>query len=377
MKDQKTQRYATGAPLDSLPADHAANLLGHELGNVLNGLLGMAGLLRDSGLDLEQERWLEAIEESGRQMLRLIESTATFVQESPAATERSTARMDGLEMLEQVVCCHFPASVERSNRLLLVIEPALDRFWKADSRLLRQVLDNLLDNANKHTRNGDVILEARSSGRDTLVLEVCDNGRGMDRGLGQRLFEPYRRGANGDGRGCDGLGLGLYVCRQISAGLGGRIDPVARAERGACLRITLPGLLGSDSARLAHPSLFARLDCRLALDHALRRSVGGFLSRLGIDWADAGQPPRAPPHPGVLIRGIEPGGGLAAPCLELSSRVAGADHRRRLGAPLLPSRLAPLLLELALEGFSFGDRRGSALPRHRSGQPGARDRRPE
>ncbi len=377
MKDEKTRRYARGAPLTSLPADHAANLLGHELGNVLNGLLGMTGLLRDSGLDAEQERWLEAIEQAGRQMARLIESAALLAEDESADSPAAADRLDGLDLLEQIVCCHFPASARRCNRLLLVIDPALDRFWLADPRSLRQLLDNLLDNANKHTRDGDIVLEARSAAGDTLVLDVSDTGRGMDRGLGRRLFEPYRRGVSEDHRPDEGLGLGLYVCRRISAAMGGRIEAIDRSDRGACLRITLPGLLGTESAgTVPRPALLSGLHCRLELDDLLNRSVSGFLSRIGIDWAVADKPADVQPHPEILIRRLESPANLPSPCLELSSLVDDVVVRRQIGAPLLPSRLASVLLELALARLSAGDKPGSSRPRRQSARPGARDRRP-
>ena len=60
-------------PFTIFPDDHSVTLLGHELSNVLNGLLGMAELLVDSGLNAEHDRWLTAIEYSGRQMQSLIE----------------------------------------------------------------------------------------------------------------------------------------------------------------------------------------------------------------------------------------------------------------------------------------------------------------
>ena len=66
MKGQKLNVQTGG-----LPAVESTALLGHELGSVLNGLLGMAELLGESGLNREQRRWLDAIEHSGLQMLAL------------------------------------------------------------------------------------------------------------------------------------------------------------------------------------------------------------------------------------------------------------------------------------------------------------------
>ncbi len=173
--------------------------LGHELGNVLNGLLGMTRLVRDSGLNAEQEYWLRAIEQSGCQMRRLVDAfwlgptqTGEFIHPNPVD-------LDGIELLEQALLAHAPAARRNADRLLLTVAPDVPRYWHCDPCLLRQLLDNLLGNALKFTRSGEVVLEvaARLQGNDptdTLLLAVIDSGPGIDAALGRRMFRAYERG---------------------------------------------------------------------------------------------------------------------------------------------------------------------------------------
>jgi hypothetical protein len=143
-----------GFPSTIFPDDHSVAMLGHELGNVLNGLLGMAELLGDSGLSAEQDRWLTAIEHSGRQMQSLI-STVRFIEGGAGLNiVPRKRRADGMELLEQVIISHTPAARLRNYRLILVMEPGLPRHWYCDACLVRQLLDNLVGNAIKFTCAG-------------------------------------------------------------------------------------------------------------------------------------------------------------------------------------------------------------------------------
>jgi len=199
--------------------------LGHELGNVLNGLLGMTRLVRDSGLNAEQEYWLRAIEQSGCQMRRLVDAfwlgptpTGEFIHPNPVD-------LDGIELLEQALLAHAPAARRNADRLLLTVAPDLPRYWHCDPCLLRQLLDNLLGNALKFTRSGEVVLEvaARLEGNDptdTLLLAVIDSGPGIDAALGRRMFRAYERGLDPVREESAGYGLG----RLLDEGVGGLMN---------------------------------------------------------------------------------------------------------------------------------------------------------
>ena len=95
--------------------ERAMAMLGHELDNVLNGLLGMTQLLRESGLSPEQDRWSCAIEQSGRQLRRLV---ATF-RSGAGPVDRSPAlRIDG----EAVAVAAVVEPIERDAEVVVVIE---------------------------------------------------------------------------------------------------------------------------------------------------------------------------------------------------------------------------------------------------------------
>ena len=360
-------------------ADRLKAELDHELGNVLNGLLGMARLVRESGLSAEQDYWLEAIEQSGRQLGRLVEAYCRHgtSREGPARIEAT--HFDGIELIEQVLLSHAPAARSGGNQLLLDVSTELARHWFADSRLLRQLLDNLLGNAVKFTRSGKVVLEVAAEsneghGRDTLIIRISDSGPGVDRALGERMFEAYRQGPE---PGREGLGLGLHICRNIAEAMGGRIGWSDSGLGGACFEVCLPAVVAGDPPpALPAPRLMRSLHCRLRLADPVRRSVGAILSRIGVPWSVDGAGIGSREEWLVVIEAAPDGPADPGPniALRFAGPSRGASPARRLQAPILEATLGPLLLQMALEALSAADAgTGLSSGRYRSERPDDRD----
>ena len=350
MKKQKNHTSETSAAQVMAELDH-------EIGNVVNGLLGMARLVRDSGVTAEQDYWLQAIEQSGLQLGRLIGSIGRQGTGGGWPVIVRPTRLDGVGLLEQILLSHAPAARTRGNRLLLIVSPQLARNWHTDPCLLRQVLDNLLSNAIKFTNSGSVVIEAVSrladaAARDTLILRVTDSGSGIDEAVGRRMFEAYQQGPDAAEAGS---GLGLSICRSIVLAMDAELDWSSPGHGGACFELRVPDVVERGSkVTLPTPRLFRSLHCRLYLTGALRDSVAAMLSRLGVRWsvgdaavADPGatrivvEEAPARPGPDLLLRAVQPAGAPPA--------------ATRLQAPLLECTLGPKLLELALAGVSATD----------------------
>jgi len=347
--------------------------LGHELGNVLNGLLGMARLVRDSGLNAEQERWLRAIEHSGRQLRWLVDAFRCDLAPPGAHIRPEPINVDGIELLEQAVLAHAPSAHEQRDRLILVADADLPRYWHCDPRLLRQVLDNLLGNALKFTRSGEVVLKAsrpteKGLPSDRLYLAVADSGPGIDPALGQRLFEAYQRGSGFAADEPGGHGLGLFICRRIVEAMGGAIACSDTVTGGARFELRLPGVLAQEQTPVdpLPTGLLHSIECTLDLGGTLRASVAGCLARLGVARQSA-EPGAGRSEDRLLVNISE----LAAtadhpgPALLLSAKTRGNRPVRgkMLQPPILESSLGPLLLELALEWQWFGGPSGDLPPR--------------
>ncbi|MCJ7815864.1 MAG: HAMP domain-containing histidine kinase [Xanthomonadales bacterium] len=350
-----------GIPSTVFPDDHNLAILGHELGNVLNGLLGMVELLGDSGLTADQGRWLRAIEYSGRQMESLIRSGwfSRKVNQPVCVPHRS--RVDGMEILEQVVTSHTPAACSKNNRLFLVAKPELSRYWLLDACLTRQLLDNLVGNAIKFTRSGEIVIEAASVVVDgksggAVRFRVSDTGPGFDAAAAEQIFGAYHRGNDSGEAETGNRGLGLYICRSIARAMRGQITCSSPEGGGAHFEVVLPGALCIEetSSSMLRSSLLEQFRCQLRLGGALKRSIANFLARLGVRYSDQEV---ASPGPGLaLLISEAPRQRVKDPpslLFTLNAHSGMALNNRILEAPLLESNLGAILLEIALEWRSL------------------------
>ena len=208
--------------------------LGHDLRSPLGAIILAAGsLLRHAALPEAAAKTVARIASSGERMSRLIEQLLDFARAragQPIALTRR--RVDLAELWHRVL---DEVALSDPNRTI-----ALHRIgncvgeWDPDRML--QVFQNLVGNAVQYgdsTRPITITLEAA---RDSVVCEVHNWGAPISPQLLPVLFDPFRRGREG-GRG---LGLGLYIARQIVAAHGGHLDVSSSAEEGTRFCVTLP-----------------------------------------------------------------------------------------------------------------------------------------
>ena len=279
-------------------------------------------------------------------------------------------------MLEQALTSHLPEAAKKRISLVLLIDPELPQFWTSDSCLLRQLVDNLLGNALKHTTSGEISLRAssvRENGTaDRLRMRVTDSGPGVDGMESRRLFEAYRQGRGS----VEGKGLGLYICKHIVRAMGGQIRCANTGRWGSCFEVILPGVLDRPpTGPVPGATLLGQLHCSLLLEGRQARSVSSILTRLGIPWSPAGTMLSAESDRNlqVLIRTDGAGDQLPAealPVLRLESRSVAS---KSLSLPVFESTLGPALLEMALEWLSRRGRQDSVPSLYRSKLPGGRD----
>jgi hypothetical protein len=340
-------------------------MLGHELLNVLNGIQGMTEMLGGTRLNGEQKQFVEAVELSIRQMHWLIGGINSQRHGSVFPFSPEPGVLDGPELLEQVVRCHSRAAMIKNNLLLLIIDPQLPQRWFGDARLFRQIIDNLLGNAIKFTRSGQVVIEARRApagqGEDTgLELLVRDTGIGISQAATRRIFKPFVQADPDIGRVHGGTGLGLYICRRMVSRLNGQIDCSSKPGSGSSFRIFLPDAIepGPSEDCAMSSGLLSSMTCQVSVQDELGRSLEYLLQRMGItvESCPDGEKPCTDVEFRVEISLAVPHGHAASleHCLlftpsPVRSNAGPKLGIRRLQPPFLVSTLGPLLMELALE----------------------------
>lgn len=125
---------------------------------------------------------------------------------------------------------------------------------RGDPYRLEQVIANLLENALKYSLDGGTIHVSLEPRGDTALLSVSDPGIGIPADQQQHLFERYFRARNVSPRSYGGLGLGLYICRDIVARHGGRIWVESEVDRGSTFYVALPTLPSAQAQPEQAPS---------------------------------------------------------------------------------------------------------------------------
>lgn len=221
--------------------------MSHELRTPLNTIIGFAQLLQRGSRRLGPEEGARAIEGSGRHLLHLIDELLDAARAEIGQLEVTAAPLAFRPWLADMVEVARLQAEAAGNGFSLEEHGVVPEYLSIDSRRLRQVLDNLFSNANRHTRDGRIALRYRGEKQGSqvrLCFEVEDSGGGIDGDDLARIFEPFVRGRNQHAEGSRaGVGLGLAIARQLVRCMGGELSVASTPGQGSAFRFHVVGEL--------------------------------------------------------------------------------------------------------------------------------------
>ena len=210
-------------------------VVGHDLRSPLHAIqLSTGSLQRDGVLSESQERHVGHVAAAARRMERMIHELLDYTRARLAGGLPVRPASVALDALMMRVVEEFQLS-QPSRLIVPLVEGDVRGYW--DESRLGQLLDNLVGNALQHSP-ADTPVELRLTGNlDGVTLTVRNEGPPVPLEERSTLFEPFRRGKRATG---DGLGLGLYIARQIVVAHGGRISVESGVGLGTRFIIWLP-----------------------------------------------------------------------------------------------------------------------------------------
>ncbi len=217
----------------------------HELKTPLTAVREGAELLRDEvggKLLPEQREIVRIVRENTLSLQKLIEDLLTYHQ-TRAMEPATLGPVDLGDVVRRVMREHKLAALARIVAFDADLAPAI---VVGDADRLRTIVDNLVSNAIKYSpRSGTIRLVLRPEG-ETAVLEVMDEGPGVDEEERQRIFESFYQGRVKPKGRVKGSGLGLAIAREYTLAHQGRLEVDTRPDgrRGACFRLWLPRAAG-------------------------------------------------------------------------------------------------------------------------------------
>lgn len=211
----------------------------HELRTPLNAILGACEIIDTSRLHGEERAALTGARHAGHHLLFLVNSMIDLSKLQSTALELRTAPIDLADALENARDMMAPLAQARGIGFTLAVDAAVPRRVHGDAMRLNEVLVHLLNNAIKFTREGEVRLAAEPdpAGSACVLFSVADTGEGL---APQRLASLSRALAGHAPAQGAGSGLGLALCRQLVALMGGTLEVTSTEGVGTRFSFALP-----------------------------------------------------------------------------------------------------------------------------------------
>jgi PAS domain S-box-containing protein len=270
----------------------------HELRTPLNGIVGLAQLARDPALAPEQrERYLGQIADSAQSLAEIISDILDLSKIEAGKLVLEQAVFDPAELLDTLHHAWAPLADARGLVFETVLAPGTAGPVLGDALRLRQILANFLNNAIKFTERGRVQLKAsRPDAGEELLVQVQDSGPGIDAETQARLFRPFTQADQSTTRRFGGSGLGLSICRELAALMGGTVGVDSQPGQGSTFWVRLPlprsatpstplapAAPGAPGAPAPDPSRLAGTRVLLVEDNAVNMLIAvAMLERWGV-----------------------------------------------------------------------------------------------
>jgi phosphoserine phosphatase RsbU/P len=217
--------------------------LGHELRSPLSAILAYSALLLDEEFGPLQDRQREGvarIQMSGQHLLSIIENVLDVARINAGVLRLSSTLVHVDAVLDEAVHMVQPRATEKQQELRL--SPGEGLMVRADPNRLRQALVNLVGNAIKYTPRGGAVevvtTTTDADGQRFAALSVTDTGPGIPADSLASIFNPYDRGAAASHE--SGLGLGLYIARELVRQMGGDIRVRSEPGAGSTFTVLIP-----------------------------------------------------------------------------------------------------------------------------------------
>jgi signal transduction histidine kinase len=216
----------------------------HELRTPLNAIIGLTEMMVTNaarfGTEKAQEP-LQRVHRAGTHLLGLINQVLDLSKIEAGKLELNPQTVQLAPLIDEVAGTARQLAQQNRNRLVVEAQENLGTLT-VDPMRLRQILLNLLSNACKFTKEGEVTLRGRRvrNGCDWIELSVSDTGIGMTAEQQAKLFEEFSQAEATTAQRFGGTGLGLAITRKLARMMGGDVTVASELGKGSVFTVRLP-----------------------------------------------------------------------------------------------------------------------------------------
>jgi signal transduction histidine kinase len=223
--------------------------MSHELRTPLNAIIGLTEMMVANAPRFGTEKALEPLRRvnaAGTHLLSLINEILDLSKIEAGKLELNSEPIDLPRLIDEVIGTAGQLAEKNNNRLIVEAEEDVDAL-RADPMRLKQILLNLLSNACKFTKEGEVALRVRkvADGREWVELAVADTGIGLTAEQQAKLFQDFTQADSLTSRRYGGTGLGLALSRKLARMMDGDVTVTSDPGKGSVFTVRLPG--GTDT----------------------------------------------------------------------------------------------------------------------------------
>jgi signal transduction histidine kinase len=247
-KIEELQRKTAELERANKAKDEFLGVMSHELRTPLNVVVGYSAMLKEGifgDINVKQKDALSKVLARANDQLQMINSILQATQIGAGAVKLARQQVDLNEFFDRIRSGYdfpLPRDItlkwEGAGELPTIV---------SDGEKLKHILQNIIDNAIKFTRQGRITISLRHlADLGTLEFKVTDTGVGIPKEMLPVIFEMFRQADSSENRPFEGVGLGLYIVKKFAELLGGQVEVESEEGQGSTFTVTIPAALSPE-----------------------------------------------------------------------------------------------------------------------------------